>query len=216
MKIIAFGDIHMAHGALDAIPGLSEADFVVITGDLTNWGGIAEAETILAAVKRKNPNIYALPGNLDKPEVSTYLDGLGISLHGKGVIRGELGLFGVGGSNPTPFNTPIEFTEEELAELVQKALSEAASAPVRVLISHAPPHGTATDIVKNGIHVGSTSIRRFIEKVQPDFCFTGHIHESRAEDTIGRTLILNPGMLKRPGWIELTHNRDGRWEARLN
>jgi Icc-related predicted phosphoesterase len=216
MKIIAFGDIHMAHGALDAIPGLSEADFVVITGDLTNWGGTAEAETVLAAVRRKNPNIYALPGNLDRPEVSTYLEQLGISLHGSGVIRGDLGLFGVGGSNSTPFNTPIEFTEEELAKLVQKAFNDAASAQVRVLVSHAPPHGTATDIIGDGIHVGSTSIRRFIEEVQPDFCFTGHIHESRAEDTIGRTLILNPGVLKRPGWIEFTRNREGRWEAYLN
>jgi len=216
MKIVAFGDIHMDYAILDRIPRLSEADLVIITGDLTNFGGRHEAAIVLDAVRRINPTVLALLGNLDRPSVDAYLDEAGINLHGRGVVRGELGIFGVGGSNPTPFNTPTEYPEEELARLVRQGYGQVVSAPVKVLVSHPPPHGTATDRLRNGAHVGSTAIREFIEAEQPHFCLTGHIHESREVDTLGDTLILNPGMLGSPGWIELERKAGGNWTARLN
>jgi Icc-related predicted phosphoesterase len=43
------------------------------------------------------------------------------------------------------------------------------------------------------IHVGSTAIRKLIEKYQPLLGMHGHIHESYAEDKIGSTVVLNPG-----------------------
>lgn len=38
MKIIAFGDIHMAVAEAGRIPGIKEADLVLLNGDLTNYG----------------------------------------------------------------------------------------------------------------------------------------------------------------------------------
>ncbi|EKD35075.1 MAG: hypothetical protein ACD_75C02066G0001, partial [uncultured bacterium] len=35
MKIIVFGDIHMATGEARRIPGIAEADLVILNGDLT-------------------------------------------------------------------------------------------------------------------------------------------------------------------------------------
>ena len=216
MRIIAFGDIHMECAGIEKITGLSKADLVIITGDFTNCGGKKDASTILDVIRRINPKIYAVLGNMDKAAVGNYLDELGINIHGKGFVLGDLGIFGVGGSNFTPFNTPTEFSEEELGDIVNKAYQYVTQAPTKVLISHTPPFNTATDLIGSGVHVGSTAIREFIEKKQPDFCFTGHIHESRGEDRIGRTLILNPGMLRDPGWIEFNSQDDGSFIARLN
>jgi len=216
MRIIAFGDIHMEYAGIENITGLSKADLVIVTGDFTNFGGKEDASTVLDAIQRINPKIYAVLGNMDQASVGDYLDELGINIHGKGIVLGDLGIFGVGGSNSTPFNTPTEFSEEELGDIVNKAYQYVIRAPIKVLISHAPPFNTATDRIGSGIHAGSTAIRKFIEEKQPDFCFTGHIHESRGEDRIGRTVILNPGMLKDSGWIEFNRQDDGSYIARLN
>jgi len=216
MYIIAFGDIHMEYVGVENITGLSKADLVIITGDFTNFGGKKEASTVLDVIRRINPKIYAVPGNMDKASVGDYLDELGINIHGKGLVVGELGIFGVGGSNLTPFNTPTEFSEEELGDIVNRAYQYVTQAPIKVLVSHTPPFNTATDLIGSGVHVGSTAIRKFIEEKQPDFCLTGHIHESRGKDRIGHTLILNPGMLKDPGWIEFSRQDDGSYIARLN
>ncbi|MDA8162433.1 MAG: metallophosphoesterase [Desulfobacteraceae bacterium] len=217
MKIIAFGDIHMDYGAAKDIPGIGDADLVIVTGDFTNFGGRKEAETVLTAIRGLNEKIYALPGNLDQVSVGGYLDELGINIHAKGVAIGDAGIFGVGGSNITPFNTPMEFSEQELADMVMAGYRQISSLPVKILVSHAPPFNTVADRIGSGAHVGSAAIRKFIETEQPDFCLTGHIHESRGEERLGRTLILNPGMLKGPGWIEIVReDMGGIWRARLN
>jgi len=216
VRIIAFGDIHLECAGIENITGLSKADLVIITGDFTNFGEKEDASTIMDVIRRINPKICAVPGNMDKASVANYLDELDINIHGKGFVLGDLGIFGVGGSNPTPFNTPTEFSEEELGEIVNSAYKYVTRASIKVLVSHTPPFNTATDLIGGGVHVGSTAIREFIEKIQPDFCFTGHIHESRGEDRIGRTLILNPGMLKDKGWIELNSQDDGSFTACLN
>jgi Icc-related predicted phosphoesterase len=43
------------------------------------------------------------------------------------------------------------------------------------------------------MHAGSTAVRKVIEEFQPRASLHGHIHESRANQTLGRTLALNPG-----------------------
>jgi Icc-related predicted phosphoesterase len=39
----------------------------------------------------------------------------------------------------------------------------------------------------------SAVARAFVEREQPDLVLWGHIHESRGEDEIGRTRVVNPG-----------------------
>jgi Icc-related predicted phosphoesterase len=64
---------------------------------------------------------------------------------------------------------------------------------VRVLCPHAPPHGTNCDRLGSGAHVGSAALRQLIEREQPDLVLCGHIHESRGEDLIAATRVVNPG-----------------------
>lgn len=208
MRIIAFGDIHMSLGNFENIPGIDTADLIIITGDLTNFGGPEDARKIVEAVRSTNPNLLALAGNLDQRDVNDYLTEAGINLHGQGRIINNIGIFGVGGSNYTPFKTPNEFSEEELSELLDSAYSQVREAPIQILVSHTPPIDTVTDRIASGMHVGSRSVRKFIEDTQPALCLTGHIHEARADDFIGTTQILNPGMIKEGYWIDITLEND--------
>ena len=97
---------------------------------------------------------------------------------------------GLGYSTMTPFDTPGEYGEDEIAERLEKF---AAWKP-QVLICHSPPLDTPLDRIKEGLHGGSRAVREFIEKHQPEYFFCGHIHE--AEGVViqmGATRAMNVG-----------------------
>ena len=218
MRIIAFGDIHMSSGEIRKIPGVETADLIILNGDLTNYGTRHDAKRILNEILSINLSVLALIGNLDNYEINAYLDELNLNLHGQArLFQEKVCLIGIGGSNTTPFRTPTEFSEEELATIGEQAYSQGlefkmlseslhnSRIPV-ILVSHAPPHGTLLDRLRNGRHVGSRAIRAIIEKHQPDLCIAGHIHEGKGVDTIGRTTVINPGMFRQGGWIDIRIN----------
>jgi Icc-related predicted phosphoesterase len=215
MRIIAAGDIHMDPGDVTNIPGIDSADHIIITGDITNYGSSLDAEVVLNRLLRINSSIMGVAGNLDQHDVTRYLEDIGISLHGRGRIIENLGIMGLGGSNYTPFNTPYEFSEQELDSFLASGFAHIGGAKNFILVSHAPPIQTLTDRLANGTHVGSKAVRTFIEEKQPLLCLTGHIHESRGQDYIGRTLILNPGMMKNGGYIEVIYE-NGALSAALH
>ena len=70
---------------------------------------------------------------------------------------------GLGYSSPTPFDTPGEYTEEEMAA----RLAKFAELKPLVLICHAPPLDTALDRINEGLHAGSRAVREFIERTSP-------------------------------------------------
>jgi len=215
MKIIAFGDIHMATAEAGRIPGIKEADLIILNGDLTNYGGVKDTKTVLDDIMKINPNVLAQFGNLDRFEVNDYLEKLGINLHGQArLVQGQVCLIGIGGSNFTPFHTPSEFSEKEISYLADRAFRQgqefiSLAQPLhkrkipQILFSHVPPIDTKVDRLHNGKHVGSKAIRTIIEKYQPDLCITGHIHESKGTDSISNTPIYNHGMLRQGGWVTI-------------
>jgi len=98
MKIISFGDIHEDTSNLIKIKSeLEDADLIVISGDLTNYHGKAEAKKVQESIKKYNKRLLAQYGNLDQPDVNEYLTGEGINLHGNGYVFGDVGVFGCGG-----------------------------------------------------------------------------------------------------------------------
>ena len=210
----------MATAALRNIEGLSSADLVIVTGDITNFGTRGDAKTVLNDILSYNRNLLCLAGNLDNSDVNDYLEDLGMNLHGQAhMIKRRLCVFGVGGSNPTPFRTPWEFSEETLyqialeghrqaRELVDLAKPITGHTIPMLLVSHVPPYGTAIDCLRNGRHVGSKAIRKFIEQHSPELCVSGHMHEAKGTDTLGTTRILNPGMLMKNGWVTITLNKN--------
>lgn len=199
---VVVGDIHSHMDNFARIPELKQADGVIISGDLTNMGGVAQAEAVLNVIGGAGLPVLAQIGNMDKGEVSDWLSKSGINLHCQvHELGSETAIFGVGGSTATPFATPSEFSEEMYADWLNELWARAKKYPHTILVSHNPPANTLCDDIGGGAHVGSTSVRRFIERNQPELCVCGHIHEGRAVDHIDRTKILNPGQLGDGGYV---------------
>jgi len=210
MKIISFGDIHEDYSNLIPLKNeLENADLVIVTGDLTNFNGRKEAEKVIKEIMKYNKNILAQLGNLDQPEVNDYLTEKDINLHRNGFIRDDIGIFGVGGSNPTPFNTPTEFSEDEIETFLHEGIDKVKDAKFKIMVPHMPPKDTKLDIISAGVHVGSQSVRDFILKYKPDISLSGHIHEARGSDTIESTLVFNAGMFREGGYVVITKTPEG-------
>lgn len=215
---IAFGDIHEDMRHLSALP-LAESQGIIITGDMTNCGGVDKVRSVLnqlaahvfmhADVSEDDPvppQILAQIGNMDLPEVTDFLEEMGMNIHGKVTQIGEDAvIIGLGGSNKTPFQTPSEFFEADYEEFLMVAKEHIARLGAKhvLLVSHTPPMDTACDRIGAGVHVGSTAVRDFIEAVQPDLCLCGHIHEAVGCDTLGRTHIINAGAFADGGYVRV-------------
>ena len=210
MKIISFGDIHEDLNNLTLLKNeMESADLVIVTGDLTNFNGRKEAERVIEEIMKYNENVLAQLGNLDQPEVNDYLTEKGINLHRNGFIRDDIGIFGVGGSNLTPFNTPTEFSEDEIETFLLEGIDKVKDAKFKIMVPHMPPKDTKIDIITAGAHVGSQSVRDFILKHKPDIALSGHIHEARGSDTIKNTLAFNAGIFREGGYVIITKTSDG-------
>ncbi len=100
----------------------------------------------------------------------------------------DLTFIGLGGSNPTPFNTPFELSEKKIGEYVGTLLGRSKGR--MILLSHAPPKNT-TDKLPHG-NVGSESLARYLGRF--DLIVCGHIHEARGIVRVNGTQVVNPGM----------------------
>lgn len=204
MYWIAFGDVHESIEILDSIPGLNEAEGVIVTGDLTNRGSREAADKVISAVETINPRVFAQPGNMDTDTVQAYLQEKDFDIHLKvREVAPGIGLMGVGMSTPTPFGTPSEVPDATISQWLDETFAKAESFDKLIVAVHEPPQNTKADMLGNGQHVGSPSVRKFIERVQPALVLTGHIHESKGVDVIGNTPVINPGMLAGGGYVRI-------------
>jgi uncharacterized protein len=189
MNLLIFSDIHADYTALERLLS-TEADYYFAAGDLVNWGrGLDRVGSLLA---RRAERLYVLPGNHEsEADINRlcadfhlhHFHGATLSLQGYSVA-------GLGYSNPTPFDTPGEYSEAELSA----RLAKFAGLTPLILICHCPPKDTALDRVREGVHAGSSAVRDFIEKHQPAYFFCGHIHEAAGvEVTMGKTRCCNVG-----------------------
>ena len=212
---IGFGDIHEDISLLDEIHDLTDAEGVIISGDITNRGGTRKADQILKRISDVNPNIYAQIGNMDRAEITDYLEEKGWNIHARGKqLADNIGIMGVGYSTPTPFRTPSEVPDAMLKKWLDKGYEQIQHLPKLILVAHDPPFGSKAAELPSGENVGNKSVLEFIRRVQPDICLTGHIHEADSEDFIGKTKVLNPGMLCMGGYV-LIQLKEDRLEAKL-
>ncbi len=156
--------------------------------------------------------LYLIPGNDDEFTIDQALDTPGyapVNADGRVLdIPGGLQLLASGWSNNTPWNTPREESEDELYTRLE-ALAEQVRDPRRaIFMIHVPPYDSGLDeapLLDENLRptisagdvlrgpVGSTAVRRILEKYQPVLSVHGHIHESGGERRIGETLAINPG-----------------------
>jgi hypothetical protein len=194
MRLLYVVDVHDRFEAVaGAARSVGEIDGLVVGGDLTNAGSPDDVERALELWRPLAPTLLAVAGNMDSAAIDARLDELGVSLDGRGVALGNVGLHGVSASGPTPLHTPYELPDEELGARANAGAVGVAGCRVRIFCPHSPPYGTACDRLASGVHVGSDALRAFVERDQPDLVLCGHIHESRGEDVIGRSRVVNPG-----------------------
>ena len=66
VRLVCFGDIHMAFRAIERLGTvLRDADCAILTGDLTHFGDPPDAFRVVNAVREHCPNVLAVTGNLD-------------------------------------------------------------------------------------------------------------------------------------------------------
>jgi hypothetical protein len=176
----------------------TEADYYFAAGDLVTWArGLEKVGPIL---QRRAERMYVLPGNHEsESDIAALCLKYGLhNFHGQVLDVDGWKIAGLGYSSPTPFNTPGEYSEAEMAARLEpfRALSPLT------LICHAPPKDTPLDRVHDGLHCGSNSVRGFIDEYQPPWFFCGHIHEAEGVVAkIGNTTGVNVG--KRGYLLEL-------------
>ncbi len=193
MRILIFSDIHGDTKALEKLAA-QPADLYISAGDLSTFGRALErCGEVLRPLGEK---CWVIPGNHETAEENTaFCVKYGLTDFHRQVrqvngANGAVHLGGLGYSNLTPFHTPGEFTEEQIAQELERFNG---LAPL-VLVVHFPPKGTRLDAVMFGRHVGSETLRAWVERERPRQLFCGHIHECAGKsETLGATECLNVG-----------------------
>ncbi len=189
MKLLVFSDIHSDAAALERLMNV-EADYYFCAGDVVNFArGFDKVGPVMA---RHAERMYVIPGNHESAaNIAEFCAQYGFhDFHGRTVEIAGRHVAGLGYSSPTPFNTPGEYSEAELAA----RLTPFAELKPLVLICHAPPKDTDLDRIKPGLHGGSSAVREFLEAHQPEHFFCGHIHEAQGKVAqMGGTRAMNVG-----------------------
>jgi uncharacterized protein len=201
MKILLLADIHGAADMLrDARELILAADVTVLAGDITKAGSADEARALLSLIEPHAKALLAVHGNWDSQGVRALFEEKGISLHADARVIDGVGFFGAGGSTVTPMHTRVEYAEDEIAGFLAQGHARLAGARHTVLVTHTPPH-RVRDRTFLGIRAGSHAVRAFLEHNRVDLCLCGHIHEAGGVETLGETIVANPGSFKKGRYL---------------
>jgi uncharacterized protein len=172
----------------------------------------------LAADKLRGTGIrcFVSPGNDDEMEVDDVIRRAELVELGEGrvVEIDGFSMISTGWSNPTPWKTHREESEDDLAQRIDAMASQVSDMSRAIFNLHCPPYGSgldeapAIDADLRLLHggralrpVGSTAVRNAIERRQPLISLHGHIHESKGAVKIGKTLSINPGSAYEEGML---------------
>jgi Icc-related predicted phosphoesterase len=178
---------------------------------LQSWIDLAESRLAPIGIK-----CYVTGGNDDDPQVLNVLHEskaeFFIPCEERVVqIDDDHTMVSLAHSNPTPWKTPREVSDETLAQMIEKVVAQVSDTQHCIFNFHVPPVDSTLDtcpmldwntdppqqIVKAGQVVmhgaGSQAVRHALERYQPVLGLHGHIHESQGAVRIGRTLCVNPG-----------------------
>ncbi len=219
MRLLAISD---PHGDYAQIPALvhkaskaGSVDVVLIAGDITNFGPDELTYDLLSLLEPLECPVLAIPGNCDQKSILTTLDASSaVNLENAVHTIGNVTFAGIGGSNPTPFDTVFERSEDEISAILDDLLNRAGRDARIVLLSHAPPKNTLDRIP--GGNAGSEAITGAIGKT--DLIVCGHIHEDQGTMVVSahgkETVVVNAGQASQGKSTIITIN-DGI-EVQLN
>jgi Icc-related predicted phosphoesterase len=208
MEILCASDLH---GDFDTLKKIAEAaqgfDTLLLAGDITNFSSSKIAGHMVRELEPLVENLFLVPGNCEIFETSTHYQELGVSLHGMGRVVEDIGFFGLGGSNLTPFKTPLEYREEDITRTLEAGFEMVKASKIKVLVSHPPPKG-ALDTTSDGLCVGSSALRDFLEENDVDLIVCGHVHEAKGYMKLGGARVINTGPA-REGFVRVSIEKNG-------
>jgi Icc-related predicted phosphoesterase len=181
---------------------------------LAEWLSLAEERLAGTGVR-----LYMTGGNDDEPGVLETLDAHDgervVASEGRLVeLDDEHTMVTVGLSTYTPWDTPREASEQEIAVAIESEVAKVPDVGRAVFNFHCPPKDTPIDTclklerpvspgelptpVREGgrfvsIGGGSRAVREAVQGYQPLVGLHGHIHESAGRFRIGKTQCFNPG-----------------------
>ncbi len=188
-KILAVGDIHGDTGLVKKLADKAvkeNVDLVILAGDLTFLDG--STKNLIKPFAKAKKQVLLLHGNHEGIETINFLSEMYSgtkNLHGYSTIINDVGIFGAGGAD---FGIdPMD--EKSFKEFIGKSHDKIKNLNKKILVTHMHPRGTKAEF--SGFK-GSKSIRKAIEKYQPDIAIFSHIHEAGGiEEKIGKTRIIN-------------------------
>jgi Icc-related predicted phosphoesterase len=111
MKLLAKTDVHGRTQVLKWVIELSkDFDLLVIAGDVMEWGDERFFRNFYKSLSGDTIETLFVLGNHD-PILELTRDKIS-NLHGRSINFGGLIFCGIGGSNPTPLNTPFELDDD--------------------------------------------------------------------------------------------------------
>jgi Icc-related predicted phosphoesterase len=150
-----------------------------------------------------------MPGNDDEFAIDAVLASERVENPDERVVRiGDYQMLSSSWANPTPWDSPREESEEQLAARFGRVAAALDPDLPALFNLHVPPYETGLDtaaqldeslgVVTTGgqpnlVPVGSKAVRDIITARQPLVGMHGHIHESRNVAKLGRTICINPG-----------------------
>lgn len=173
---------------------------------LKRWIQLAEERLRNSGVK-----IYMTGGNDDLLDIKDIIRASDFVINPEDRvvdIDGKHEMISLAWSNPTPWNTPRECSEEELGRKMDAMTSQVKNMKSCIFNTHLPPADTVISECQKIdkdlkpvflgsepviISAGSTAVQKAIEQHQPMLGLHGHIHEARGNVKIGRTTCVNPG-----------------------
>jgi Icc-related predicted phosphoesterase len=189
-KILAIGDIHGDTGLVKKLAEKAQkenVDIVILAGDLT-FAEMSVKDLIGPFAKAKK-DVLLIPGNHESASTINFLAEMykpyAKNLHGYSFKRGNLGIFGSGGTDIGIHWMP----DAEIFNLLQKGHNEIKDMHKKIMITHMHPLGSKAE--EFGFK-GSKAITKAVYKFKPDVLITSHIHEaSGLEENFGKTRVIN-------------------------
>lgn len=190
------------HGRREAfLKAASEAErlkveLIVVCGDITHFGHVKKARPLFTSLISLNLPLLYVPGNCDLSSFFEEKIENAHNLHASCVKIKDCAFIGVGGAPSSYLKTPLEFPEDWIMDSLNRGFAMCSSEKKLIVVSHTPPFNTKVDLAYMKRHIGSRSIRRFVEEKKPLAVFCGHVHETPGIDWIGETLVTNAGPAK--------------------
>jgi len=173
----------------------------LIDDRIRRWIGLAEDRLSGTDIR-----CYISPGNDDRFSIDQILSSSGFVVNPEDrlvKIDDYHEMITLGWSNPTPWNSQRECSEDVMRKKIESLVSKVENVDDSIFNFHCPPYNSNLDMAPKVqgdleasaqmIPVGSTAVREAIEEHRPLLGLHGHVHESRGRVKIGRTWCFNPG-----------------------